>query len=112
MAVTPKRLASAELTASTATYYTAGTGVKTRIDALTLTNNDVASRTVSIWLVPSGGTADDTNLVIKDKAINTGNSYRVVEAIGHWLEAGGTIQSSASAATAVTIVASGVEYTA
>lgn len=111
MATTPKRLCSVELTTSAAAQYTAGTGVSTQIHACTITNNDSSARTVSVWLVPSGGSADDTNIIVKDRALNVGQSYVVREALNHWLAAGGAIHASASANSAVTLVASGVEFT-
>lgn len=111
MAQTPKRLFSSELTTSAAAQYTAGSGVRTQVQACTITNNDSAARTVSIWLVPSGGAAGDTNLILKDKALNVGQSYIVREALNHWIEPGGAIYASASENSAISMVVSGVEYT-
>jgi len=110
MATKGRRLVEgAQLTTSPATYYTAPVGTKTRIDAMTLTNTSAAAVTVTLHLAPAGGTAGDGNVILKAKSIEPGGSYSVREALGHWLEAGGTIQALASAATAVTLVASGVE---
>lgn len=110
MAITPRRMVSgSQLTTSAATYYTA-TNVKAQIQALTLTNTSAGAVTVTVYLVPDGGTAGDSNTVLDTKSINAGESYKVIEAIGQWLEAGGTIQALASSATAITLVASGIEY--
>jgi len=110
MATTGKRLVGgAQLTTSATTYYTAPPSTKARIDAMTLTNTSAAAVTVTLHLVPAGGTAGDGNIILKAKSIGAGESYPVREALGHWLEPGGTIQALASAATSVTLVASGVE---
>lgn len=110
MATTGKRLVEgAQLTAGAAAYYTAPPSTVARIDAMTLTNTSTEAVTATLHLVPAGGTASNGNMVLKAKSIEAGGSYSVREALGHWLETGGTIQALASAATAVTLVASGVE---
>lgn len=111
MAVTPKRLISgSQLTTSAATYYTA-TSVKARIDALVLTNTSAGAVTATVHLVPSGGSAGASNCILSARSLAAGESYVVPGALGQWLESGGTIQALASSATAITIVASGVEST-
>lgn len=111
MAITPKRLAGGTLTNATATYYTAPTGAKSRIDAFAICNYSGAPQTFSLYLVPSGGSADNTNIVIQNRSVAAGAAGRILEAIGQWLEAGGTIQMVASAGSALTITASGIEQT-
>lgn len=110
MALAPRRLANSQLTNAAATYYTSS-GVRTRIDALTLTNTDTVGHTFSVWLVPSAGTADNTNIVVKARTIAAGGSTRLLEAIGHVMEVGGTLQASADAGSVVTLVASGIQQT-
>lgn len=110
MSVTPKRLVEGSiLSASAATYYTA-TNVKARIDAFALTNTTAGAVTATVNLVPSAGTAGASNCVLSAQSIAAGATLIVPGAIGQWLEAGDTIQASASAATSITLVASGVEY--
>lgn len=112
MAITGKRMVSgSQLTTSAATYYTVGASTRAQIQAMTVTNVNAAARTVTIHLVPSGGTADNTNIVLSAKSLAQNESYRVIEAIGQWLESGGTIQALASAATSVALVAGGIETT-
>lgn len=111
MAVTPKRLVpGSQIAASATTYYTA-TNVKARIDAIALTNTTEGAITATVHLVPSGGTADATNCILSAYSIAAGATYVVPGAIGQWLEEGGTVQALASAATSITLVASGVEWT-
>lgn len=111
MTTTPKRIVDgSQLTTSAATYYTS-TGVKTRIDAMALTNTTASAATATVYLVPSGGSASASNCVLSAKSINAGDTYIVPGAIAQWLEAGGTLQALASANTTISIVASGVQFT-
>lgn len=111
MALNPRPLAAGTLTAAVVTYYTTPAAAKTRIDAFSVVNYSASPATFSIWLVPTGGTAGDTNLLVKDRSIAAGASGRILEAIGQWLSGGGTIQMSASAGAAVTVTVSGIEQT-
>lgn len=111
MAITPKRLvAGSQIAASATTYYTA-TLVRTRVDSCSLTNTTGGAITVSLHLVPSGGTADATNIVLSTYSVAAGQTYVPPGIIGQWIEEGGTLQAVASSATSVTLVCSGVEYT-
>lgn len=112
MPLTPKQLIRATLTNAVATYYTATDPIKTRIDNLSVCNYSAGAVTFSLYLVPSGGTAGDSNILVKNRSVAAGASGRVLEAFGQWLEAGGTIQMVASANSAVTVSASGIEQTA
>jgi hypothetical protein len=100
-----------QIAASATTYYTAGAGVQTRIDKFTVTNPTATARTVTIYLLPSGGTASDADVVISARGINAGETYTCPEVVGQWLNSGGFIQALASAATALSLRASGVEVT-
>lgn len=106
----PKQLsAGAQLTTSAATYYTVPANTITTIAAMTLTNTTGTARTVTVYLVPSGGTAGDDNCILYQRVVPAGKSYNVAEAIGQTIPAGATIQALADANTAITIVASGYE---
>jgi hypothetical protein len=50
--------------------------------------------------------------VLSARSLAAGETYVPPGAIGEWVENGGTIQALASANTSITLVASGVEYTA
>lgn len=111
MSVTPKRLIlGSQLTGSAATYYTA-TGVKTRVDALALTNTTSSAVAATVYLVPSGGSAGVSNCVLSARFIGAGETFVPPGAIGQWIDTGGTIQAFAGSAAAITLVASGVEST-
>lgn len=108
----PKRLVDgAQLTAAAATYYTAPPFTLATISACTLTNTTAGAVTATLHLVPSGGTAGAANCILSARTIAAGESYNVGSAIGQTLPAGATLQALASAATAVTLVASGYETT-
>lgn len=112
MATTPKRFVSgSQLTTGTATYYTAPSNTKARITQCVITNTSAGAETAKVHLVPSGGSADDTNVVFDDSvtSVAAGETKTITGAIGQVLEAGGTIQAIASAGTALTLVVSGYE---
>ncbi len=112
MAVTPRRLVvGSQLTDSIATYYTAGTGVTARIEAITITNTSGNAETFDLHLVPLNGTADATNIIADGKSVASGATYRCVDALNHIIESGGTIQALASTAATLTLVVSGSEKT-
>ena len=108
----PKRLVpGSRLTTSAATYYTTPDNTVATISAMTVTNTTSAAVTVTIHLVPNASSAGNANVVLFEKVIPPGQSRIVGEAIGQSLAMGGTIQAQASAATSITLVASGYETT-
>lgn len=110
MSVTPKRLAvPAQLTATAATYYTVPANTRTTIKKLTFSNSTSGARLVTVYLVPSGGTAGVTNILCITKTVGAYDTWDCDKASGHTLEAGSTIQCLCDAATAITIHASGIE---
>ena len=92
--------------ASNAAQYTSDK-VKTLIDKFTVTNVSASSQTISIHIVNSGGSASDANVVVKSKALFSGQTYSCPELIGHVLEDGAFISTIASATSALSIRASG-----
>lgn len=104
--IIPRKQAEAAQT----TQYTA-TNCKTVIDKFTVTNTTAAPVTISINLVPSAGTAADSNCVLKSKSIAANETYNCPELVGQSLEAGGFISTIAGAATSLTISATGREIT-
>jgi predicted phage tail protein len=106
----PKRLIDgSQLTASALTYYTAPASTLTTISACTLTNTSAAPVTATVHLVATGGTAGSANTILFARALAVGESFNVGSAIGQTLASGGQIQALASAATSITLVASGYE---
>ena len=91
------------------TKYTAPALTRTIIDAFTALNTTGGALTLSVNLVPSGGTAGATNLLV-NKSLASGERYSVPAVIGQYLMAGDFISVLASA-TGITIRASGREVT-
>jgi hypothetical protein len=92
------------------TQYTAS-NCKAIIDKFTATNTSAANVTISVNLVTSGGAAGDDNLIVDTRAIAPNETYTFPELVGQSLESGGFISTIASAATSLTIRASGREIT-
>jgi len=84
-------------------------GVRTRIHKFTLTNQDAVARAVSVNLIPSGGSAAASNLIVKARNILPGQTYECHELVGQLLASGGKISTIAPAGSSVTCRASGVE---
>lgn len=111
MAVTVKNLIPRKQAESSQTTQYTATNCKTIIDKFTVTNTSAANVTLSVNLVASGGSASDSNLVLKAKSIAPSETYTCPELVGQTLEASGFISTLAGAATSLTISASGREIT-
>lgn len=112
MASTPKVLIQAKNAENVqTTQYTAPANTKTLIDKFTATNYTATVVTLTVNLVPSGGTAANSNTVIKTRNIQPNETYAFPEIVGHVLSSGDFISTIASTATSVVIRASGREIT-
>ena len=107
MTVTPTVLIAAKQAENAQTTQYTSTGLTTTIDSFTVTNTTGGPVNFSCNLVTSGGSAGASNLIISVKAIQAGECYRCPELVGQTLLAGGFISTLASAATSLTIRASG-----
>ena len=104
--ITPVKLGQAAITATVATLYTTPTSTRTLVKDMHICNTTAGSVNVTLYLVPTGGTAGTSNALLIDKAVASKDTYR-------WegvqvMNAGDTIQVIASA-TGCTITASGAE---
>jgi hypothetical protein len=90
------------------TQYTAGTGVRTIIDKFSGYNGTAGAVSLTVNLVPSGGSADATNVKVV-KSIAAGETYTFPELVGQVLNTGDFISTLASAATSIVIRVSGRE---
>ena len=68
--------------------------------------------TISVNLVTIGDTAGASNLIVDARSIAPDETYTCPELVGQALESGGFISTIASAATSLTVRASGREITA
>lgn len=106
MSIKPNNIVAAQLTnAAPATpgSYVAPANTKSVIKKLTFTNNDTVARTVTVYLVPSGGTAGVTNILVAARAVAAGDTFDCTEALGQTMLAGGFISAFADSASKVTI---------
>lgn len=107
MTTIAKRLvAGSQLTAAAATYYTAPAATKAVVKNANVCNSTAGAVNLSVHLVPQGGVADATNILISARPVAAGAVDRCPELVNQVLEAGGTIQALG---LALTLVASGVE---
>lgn len=111
MTVTVKTLIPAKQAEDVQTTQYTATNCKTIIDKFTATNTSAGNVTISVNLVTSGGSAGVTNLIVDSRAIAPDETYTFPELVGQVLELGGFISTIASAATSLTIRASGREIT-
>ena len=107
MTVTVRALIEAKNAESSQTTQYTSSGITTIIDKFTATNYDTAPHTLSVSLVPSGGSVDNSNLIVKTKTLQGDETYTFPEIVGQVLNAGDFISTIASAATSINIRASG-----
>lgn len=95
------------LTTSPTTYYTVPASTKTMVKQIVLVNTSAAQATASVYFVPSGGSAGNSNLIVPAVTVAP-NQMQIVD-LGQALSTGDFISASASAGTSITIHASGFE---
>jgi hypothetical protein len=110
MAVTETLLSAGYAPSSTGTAYTVPASTETKITDAQAHNNDSSERTLSVYLVPSAGSADGSNL-FAELTLAAGESVKIIEVMGRLLETGSTIQHVASVASMVAVSYSGKEIT-
>lgn len=109
MAVTNKVLITSKQAENTqSTQYTAS-NCKAIVDKFTATNTSAANVTISINIPNSSGSPGTANLIVNARAIAPNETYTFPEMVGQTLESGQYISTIASAASSLTIRASGRE---
>lgn len=111
MTVTVKQLIAPKQAENAQTTQYTAVNCKTILDKVTVTNTTSGNVTISVNLVVSGGSASASNRIISLRAIAPNETYACTELAGKVLEPGGFISTLASAATSLTIEASGRELT-
>jgi hypothetical protein len=92
------------------TQYTAPAGTRVIIDKITASNNSGANQTLAINVVPNGGSAGASNLIVPAKTIvDTASPELFPGMVGRVLNAGDFISTLASAASAIVIRIEGRE---
>ena len=108
----PKQIVpTAQLTAAAVTYATAPASTDYEIGAATATNVTGTTRTVTVYLVASAGTAGSTNIVVQTRTVPANQSVQLWEIIGQKMPAGATLQALASAASAINLTVGGYSTT-
>jgi hypothetical protein len=111
MSVTVKLLIPAKQAENAQTTQYTATNCKALIDKFTATNTTAGNVTISVNLVTGGGSAGASNLIVDTRSIAPDETYTFPELVGQSMEADGFISTIASAATSLTIRASGREIT-
>lgn len=100
----------ARLAATASILYTAPANAIVGITAASAVNTDSSTRLFSVYIVRSGGSVTDAELVYDEKALSPQESLPLVELISHVLNAGDTIRAFADSANLVNVVISGVKF--
>jgi hypothetical protein len=111
MTITPTVLIEPKLAEAVNTVQYTADGVNAIVDKFTVTNNGAAPATITINVVTNLGTADASNRIVNARNIEVGECYTCPELIGQVLLDADYISTTASAATTLTIRASGREIT-
>ena len=112
MALNKTLIDGVQLTASAASLYTSpANGGGTRVVAFTATNDGAATETYTLHIVPSGGTAGATNILVKAKSLAVSEDDSPIAIVNQLVPAGGTIQALASTTLKIAVRASGIEFT-
>lgn len=110
MTTTPKVLIASKFAEIAQTSQYTALNCKTAIDKFTAVNVTGLTATLTVNLVPSGGVASTANQ-LPPVQIAAGKSWPFPDAVGHILEDGGFISTIAGTASAISIRASGREFT-
>jgi hypothetical protein len=108
MTTTPKALFEAKFAEVTETSQYAANNCKASIDKLTATNVGTSNETITFHIIPPAGTLGPSNAVTKQLA--PGATWPFPELVGHILENGGALSSSASNVGKIWIRGSGREF--
>lgn len=111
MTVTVKTLIPAKQAENTQTTQYTANNCRAIIDKFTATNTSASNVSLSVNLVASGGSASASNLIVDARVIAPDETFTFPELVGHVIESGGFVSTIASAATSLTIRASGREIT-
>ena len=110
--ITPKAMVNGvNLTDVAAVYYTAASGMRAIIKKATFVNDDTDAVTVTVNIVPSGGSAGYENRVVKEKTLAAGETWICYELENHEMEQGGFISMLASVTAKIGCRISGYEVT-
>ena len=98
-------------TVAVALYTSPPNGSGTRVVAFSLANDGGTTEIYTLHIVPSGGSADSTNILVPSRILTNGETDSPVEIINQLVPAGGTIQALASTTLKIAARSSGIEFT-
>lgn len=98
---------NAQLTTGAVTYITGVAGSQTIIKRVVFSNVTATAATITVWRVPTGGTAGATNQIISVQSVAANSTYLAPELANMVLNGGDVIQALASVAATVDIFGSG-----
>ena len=78
---------------------------------MTATNTTGSAATITVKLIPSGGSAGASNTLTSAKSVAAGDSYTFPEIVGHVLEPGDIFSTLSGTNNAFTLRVSGREVT-
>jgi len=90
------------------THYTVPV-TATIVDKCTAINHDLVPRTISVFLMPAGVPAANSNLAAKDKILQPSEAYTFPEVVGHILNTGDAIATLCDGSFVVNFRVSGRE---
>jgi hypothetical protein len=111
MTVTVKNIIPTKTVENTTTKQYTSTNLVTIIDKFTATNYSAVAATISVYLVDADTLPANNNVVVYIKSIPAGQTYTFPELVGQVLNVNAYISTLCSAASAMTIRASGRQIT-
>ena len=110
MALTPIMMSgTGRITNAAATYYTTPANSIVYVTRGVITNTDTATRLVTIYVVRSGGSTTDAELLVDARPVGASKSLPVPELAGLVLEDGDLIRAFADATNVVNFTLSGLQ---
>lgn len=97
-------------TSATSLYTAPASSGGTRIIAFTACNSTAATHSYSAWIVPSGGSADDTNKIISDASMVADASDSPAEIINHLIPPSGQLYVAVDTGTTINFRATGIQF--
>jgi hypothetical protein len=99
----PKAINAQSLTTSAVAYYTVPSGTQSTIANLSLSNTSASPVSVTVYNVPSAGSAGTGNILVPAYSLAAGQSYVPPQAIGLTMAPGATLQALAATGAVVNI---------
>jgi hypothetical protein len=93
-------ITSTALDVTATTIYTSSGSLGDAVTTMYFCNRDSTTRTFSLYLVPSGGSANVNNIAYSNKTVTAGDTY-IVDWEKLVLSTGDTIQATSNTANAI-----------